>query len=255
MIALAFDTSGPVGSVAVLRTADGDSDCDSDGGAPATLLSSEVVSDGMRHGVDLFPAMERVLRQASVAPCDVGLVAVGTGPGSYTGLRVGVTAARAFAYACGARLLGVPSCDAWAHAAAAAAGDAPLAVVLDAKVRAVYIAMYRRDAATGTLVRTFGPELLPPEEAAALVPEGAHIVGDGVEPYAAAFGGRTATAPSDGTTARADAVLVGRLAVARARRGERDAIEDVVPLYLREFRPTTPKTSAPVRDLPEEPAK
>ncbi len=247
MIALAFDTSGPVGSVAVLRTADGD------GGAPATLLSSEVVSDGMRHGVDLFPAMERVLRRASVAPCDVGLVAVGTGPGSYTGLRVGVTAARAFAYACGARLLGVPSCDAWAHAAAA--GAAPIAVVLDAKVRAVYIAMYRRDTATGALVRTFGPELLPPEEAAALVPADAHIVGDGVEPYAAAFGGRTATAPSDGTTARADAVLVGRLAVARARRGERDAIEDVVPLYLREFRPTTPKTSAPVRDLPEEPAK
>ena len=91
-ITLALDTSGPVGSVAVLRHSDAGH------GAPShAVLSRETIGEGMRHGVDLFPAMERALKGASLSPRDVGLVAVGTGPGSYTGLRVGITAARAFA--------------------------------------------------------------------------------------------------------------------------------------------------------------
>src|SRR5262249_58439682 len=138
-IALAMDTSGDVASVALVRYEEGGRD----------VLGAETLSTGMRHGVDLFPALERLLRGASVAARDVGLVAVGTGPGSYTGLRVGVTAARAFAYAAGAELLGVPSCDAWA--AAAPLDARPLAVVLDARIRAVYLAQY--EAARGTWTR------------------------------------------------------------------------------------------------------
>jgi tRNA threonylcarbamoyladenosine biosynthesis protein TsaB len=243
MIALAFDTSGPVGSVAVLRTGDGEH------GAAASVLASELIGAGMRHGVDLFPAVERALRAASVQPREVELVAVGTGPGSYTGLRVGVTAARAFAYAAGARLLGVPSCDAWAEGTAP--GASPLAVVVDAKVRAVYIAMYRSE--SSHWVRTFGPELLAPEEAAALVPKGARIVGDGAAAYAEAFAAHATTTSPDQHPDRADAVQVARLAVARALRGERDAIEDVVPLYLRAFASGTRAVDAP--RLPSPPTR
>src|SRR5437870_3603686 len=106
MIALALDTSGERASVALVR----------DDAAGREVLGAEVLAAGMRHGVELFPALQRLLRGAAVLPRDVGLVAVGTGPGSYTGLRVGITAARAFAYAAGAELFGVPSCDAWAAA-------------------------------------------------------------------------------------------------------------------------------------------
>lgn len=218
MIALALDTSGPTGSVAVLRRPD-------DGTGPGAVLATESIGEGMRHGVDLFPAMERALRGAAVAPRDVGLVAVGTGPGSYTGLRVGITAARAFAYAAGARLLGVPSCDAWA--AATPLDDRMLAVVLDARVKAVYLAVYRCDGRAW--VRHEGPELLAPAEAAARIPARARIVGDGVGPYADAFAPHCADASPD----HADAVCVAQLALARDGRGERDAIEQVVPLYLR----------------------
>jgi tRNA threonylcarbamoyladenosine biosynthesis protein TsaB len=221
-ITLALDTSGPTGSVAVLRDGDGP-----DGGA-GTVLASETIGEGMRHGVDLFPAMERALRGASVAPRDVGLVAVGTGPGSYTGLRVGITAARAFAYAAGAKLLGVPSCDAWAAATLVEPGDdRMLAVVLDARVKAVYLALYRSDGRAW--VRHDGPELLQPGDAAARLPRRVRLVGDGVAPYAEAFAGRAA----DGTPDHADAIQVARLALLRDGRGERDAIEQVVPLYLR----------------------
>jgi tRNA threonylcarbamoyladenosine biosynthesis protein TsaB len=175
--------------------------------------------------VDLFPALERLLRGAAVLPRDVGLVAVGTGPGSYTGLRVGITAARAFAYAAGAQLLGVPSCDAWA--AATPLDARPLAVVLDARIKAVYLAVY--EAAGGSWTRRAGPELLGPAVAAARIPADAVVVGDGIAPYADAFAGRSAAA----APSRAEASHVGRLALGRLARGERDAIDAVVPLYLR----------------------
>jgi tRNA threonylcarbamoyladenosine biosynthesis protein TsaB len=215
MITLALDTSGGEASVALVRDAPGGRE----------VLGSEVLGAGMRHGVELFPALERLLRRASIPPRDVGLVAVGTGPGSYTGLRVGITAARAFAYAAGAQILGVPSCDAWA--AAAPLDARPLAVVLDARIRAVYLAVY--EAVGGSWTRREGPELVNPAEAAARIPADAVVVGDGVAPYAEAFvGRRAAEAPS-----RADASHVARLALGRLARGERDAIDAVVPLYLR----------------------
>lgn len=218
MIALALDTSGPVGSVAVLRRDDGHDE----------ILARETVGEGMRHGVDLFPAMERALRGAAVSPRHVDLVAVGTGPGSYTGLRVGITAARAFAYAAGAKLLGIPSVDAWAAATPPALHDDRfLVVLLDAHVKAVYFAVYRNDGRAW--VRHDGPELMSPDEAAKRIPPRARVIGDGVVPYATAFCGLDAeTLPG-----HADAVDVARLAIARDGLGERDAIEKVVPLYLR----------------------
>src|SRR5262245_32620140 len=179
----------------------------------------------MPHGVELFPALDRLLRRASVAPRDVGLVAVGMGPGSYTGLRVGVTAARAFAYAAGAELLGVPSCDAWA--AAAPLDARPLAVVLDARIRAVYLATY--EAAGGMWTRRTGPELLAPAAAAARIAGGADGAREGLSPYHEACGAGAAEA----TPRRADAAQVAGIALARRARGERDAIDAVVPLYLR----------------------
>jgi tRNA threonylcarbamoyladenosine biosynthesis protein TsaB len=215
MIALALDTSGDEATVAVVR----------DEGGRREVLGTAVVGAGMRHGVELFPALERVLRGAAVAPRDVSVVAVGLGPGSYTGLRVGITAARAFAYASGAELLGVPSCDAWAGSTPV--GARPLAVVLDARIRAVYLAVYEPAANGWRRVR--GPELLDPGIAASLLPADADVVGDGVAPYAEAFAGRSA-AP---LPSRAEASQVARLALNRLARGEHDAIDAVVPLYLR----------------------
>ena len=215
MIAMALDTSGGEASVALVR----------DEAGVRELLGSAVLPTGMRHGVDLFPALQRLLEEASVAPRDVRLVAVGTGPGSYTGLRVGITAARAFAYAAGAQLLGIPSCDAWA--AATPIDVRSLAVVLDARIKAVYLAVY--EASNGTWIRRDGPELMEPGAAAARIPQGAVLVGDGVGPYAAAFAGQSSCA----TPTRADASQVADLALGRLARGERDAMESVVPLYLR----------------------
>ncbi len=218
MITLALDTSGTVGSVAVARS-------DDDGAAE--VVASVTIERGMRHGVELFPALERALEQAGVGARELDLVAVGIGPGSYTGLRVGITAARALAYACGAELLGVPTCDALADSLTP--GDRPLAVVIDARVRAVYLAIYEPVQAEGRWERRDGPTLLPPVGAADRVPAGALVVGDGPDAHDDAFRRFSrATAPHASPAAH-----VARLALLRHRDGERGRIDDVVPLYLR----------------------
>ena len=216
MIALALDTSGPVGSVAVVGGE----------GSRIRVLSQRALGEGMRRGVELFPSIEAALREAGVSAREIDVVAVGTGPGSYTGLRVGVTAARALAYATGAELIGIPSCDALAEAAPRS--EETLAVVIDARVRAVYVAVYRStDGAPWE--RSGGPEILPPDEAAGRIPPGALVVGDAIEAHAELFSRfRRAAQPRN-----AGAPEIARLALAARERGEHQSIDTVVPLYLR----------------------
>ena len=60
-----------------------------------------------RHGRELLPAIEAMLQRVNVSAKNLDVIAVGLGPGSYTGLRVGVTAAKTLAYAIGAKLVGL----------------------------------------------------------------------------------------------------------------------------------------------------
>ncbi len=95
-----------------------------------------------RHGCDLVPRIGDLLREANLTVMDLGVVAVGLGPGSYTGLRIGLTAARTLAYAAGAVLLGLDSLEAWARTASP---EAPrVYVVADAQRGDVYAADFRR---------------------------------------------------------------------------------------------------------------
>jgi tRNA threonylcarbamoyladenosine biosynthesis protein TsaB len=70
-----------------------------------------------RHGRDLVPAIRDLLTRASVSVNDVRAVAVGLGPGSYTGLRIGLTAARMLAYVASSDLIGFDSLEGWARLA------------------------------------------------------------------------------------------------------------------------------------------
>jgi tRNA threonylcarbamoyladenosine biosynthesis protein TsaB len=85
----------------------------------SSVLAEATVLDARGHAEHLAPAVQQVLAAASAAPTDVTDVAVGLGPGPFTGLRVGIVTARTFALAVGARVHGVGSLDALAHAAVA----------------------------------------------------------------------------------------------------------------------------------------
>ena len=93
-----------------------------------------------RHGAFLLEQIEEVLAAAGVTLADVAVLAVGTGPGSFTGLRVGLATAKTLAYAGRRRLVGIPSSDALRRAALAAGAPADAAIVLPAGARDQYLA-------------------------------------------------------------------------------------------------------------------
>jgi len=92
---LALDTSGNVSTVAVL--------------VDGALAAEITLRSAARHGETLLGHLERALGEAGVQPAAVGLVAVGLGPGSFTGLRVGVAAAKGLAFAQKLPIVGVPT--------------------------------------------------------------------------------------------------------------------------------------------------
>jgi tRNA threonylcarbamoyladenosine biosynthesis protein TsaB len=127
---LALETSGTAGSVAVL----------SDG----NLLAQSSLAPGSGSAQSLAPAIASILQTVGWRPTDVRLVAVTQGPGSFTGLRVGVTTAKAFAYAVGAEVLGIDTLAVIAHQAP---GEVQrVSVAIDAQRGDVVTAVYVRDA-------------------------------------------------------------------------------------------------------------
>jgi tRNA threonylcarbamoyladenosine biosynthesis protein TsaB len=82
------------------------------------------------HTVELMPNVVRLLAEAGAQPCDLAAIAVAVGPGSYTGLRIGLSVAKGYCFAAGATLVAVPTLDVSAHAYALRPGE--LCAVLQA---------------------------------------------------------------------------------------------------------------------------
>lgn len=161
------------------------------------------------HGLD-FPALDRVV--------------VGVGPGSFTGLRIGVATARALALAADAELVGVSSLRALAAPALAAQPGQVVLAMLDARRGEAFVAAWRGDD------EVLAPRTAGPEELAGLVAQGWLGVGDGAlrfESHLTSAG--VVVAPPDCGLHRVRAALLLGLG-AGARAGERTA---VTPDYLR----------------------
>ncbi len=148
---LAIDTSAGT-SVAVV---------DRDRGILAELNES----DTRRHAEVIGSLIRNALDDARVAVTDLSGVAVGMGPGPFTGLRVGIAAARAFALGIGRPVVPVVSHDGVAYG-----HDEPVLVVTDARRREVYWSAYSGTDAQGLPVRVAGPGLCAPDALAAAVP-------------------------------------------------------------------------------------
>ena len=137
---LALETSGQAGSVAAL--------------AAEQLLGQVRLTDGQRSGQALAPAIAAQLTQVDWRPADLQLIVVTSGPGSFTGLRVGVTTAKTLAYATGAALVAVNTLDVCAHQMvdswSRVAGIKRLLAVMDAQRGQFFAGLYAR-AGTGEI--------------------------------------------------------------------------------------------------------
>ncbi len=126
---LAIEGSGLGGSLALAEIS---------GGEFATVCSAELPA-GQRSAQSLAPAVAKILATTGWTPRQVEVVAVTTGPGSFTSLRIAVTTAKAFAYAVGAKVIGVHTLAAMAHQAAT---NGPVWTVLDAQRGELFAAKF-----------------------------------------------------------------------------------------------------------------
>ena len=151
MILLAMDTSTSAITVAV-----------HDG---AAVLAERFVLDARAHTEHLAPLIEAVLDDADLSPRDVTDVAVGVGPGPFTGLRVGIMTAKTFSHALDIPCHGVVSLDALAHEAVqrgSLGGATEFIVATDARRKEIYLARYTVD--DSAPVRIGGPEVIRPAD-------------------------------------------------------------------------------------------
>ncbi|MDR2945475.1 MAG: tRNA (adenosine(37)-N6)-threonylcarbamoyltransferase complex dimerization subunit type 1 TsaB [Candidatus Adiutrix sp.] len=154
---LAWDTAGPQCCLALVRFADG-----------APVIVDEFVSEaGGLHSQTLPPQVAAMLERAGLRPGNLSLLAVGRGPGSFTGLRTGLAMAKGLAMGSNVPLMGVSTLD--ILAALMLEGQAPGALaapLIDARHREVYAALYQavegRDGCP-TPERLMEPEPLSPE--------------------------------------------------------------------------------------------
>ncbi|BDZ55546.1 tRNA (adenosine(37)-N6)-threonylcarbamoyltransferase complex dimerization subunit type 1 TsaB [Agromyces marinus] len=176
---------------------------DGDGG----VLAEVGTADTMRHAEVIGEGIRDVLDRAGVRPATLSGVVAGMGPGPFTGLRVGIAAARTFALGIGVPVVPVVSHDAIAHAWYAAGGTGALQVVTDARRRESAVTDYDGVDDAGLPARSSAPRLEPRDAVPA--------------PRGIRFDAETVSAGALGTVA-ALARAAGRLPIARDE-----------PLYLR----------------------
>lgn len=196
---LAFDTATPYVTVAL-----------HDGEDVVVELVSE---ERMKHGEQLAPLIDRAMREVGVVRQDLTAIAVGVGPGPFTGLRVGLVTARTLGFVLEIPVYGVCSLDVLAvEAVQTGRVDQEFVVATDARRKEVYLASYDEDG-----VRLGGPDVDKPAVLATDRP----AVGEGADLYPEHFPNRCEPArPSAGW-------------LARAVTEERVVLTDPEPLYLR----------------------
>jgi tRNA threonylcarbamoyl adenosine modification protein YeaZ len=208
VLLLAFDTATPAVTVA-LRGDEG-------------VLAEHTEIDARRHGELLAPGIEQVLAAAGCARTDLTGVAVGVGPGPFTGLRVGLMTARALGDALDIPVHGVCTLDILAAAVTGADGaavDKPFAVATDARRREVYWATYD---VTGR--RESEPAVDRPAEIAERL-AGYGVAGQGAQLYPEQF-------PNSLRPELPSAAVLAEL-TARLLREAPDTLLEPHPLYLR----------------------
>ena len=219
MLVLGIETSTPQSSVAI--------------GSEQGIVASALVSRGASHNEFLLPAMRFCLDEAGLGFRNVSGVAVGVGPGLFTGMRVGVATAKALAQSLSVPIVGMASLDLLAYEVRYA--PKVICAVLDARRDEVFHAFYR--SSPGGIQRMTDYHVERPEQLATRI--GARhddvlVVGNGASIYRDVFENLGAGVEL-GTVSDAfpDARSLVELSLPRMFREEFDSLYDVKPLYLR----------------------
>ena len=194
-------------------------------------ITELIATTERRHTETLFDAVRSLLAEEHLAVADLDGIVVDIGPGLFTGLRVGVTAARSLAAAAGKELFVVTSLEVLASDRATPEEGSVVAIV-DARRGEVFVECF---AGTRLHRQSLGsPEIRRPEELSALLdglPGDVTVVGDGALRYADALGSRARSGIVDAVSFPSPAVAL-EMVIAQERGPT--ALEEVLPLYLRD---------------------
>jgi tRNA threonylcarbamoyladenosine biosynthesis protein TsaB len=222
VLVLAIETSTPTVSVAV--------------GRDGVVVGAVRLFSDRRHAEQLAPAIRHVCTETGTSLGQVAAVAVGIGPGLFTGLRVGVTTAKVMAEALRVPVVGVPTLDLVAYPLRH--GNRTVVAVLDARRREVFTARYR--GVPGGLQRVSDYAVMPPADLAAELDadadtraHGALLAGDGATRYADVFAAVDHAELAGPEFAVPSIVALVALSAARVEREDFVPARELVPMYLR----------------------
>lgn len=227
MVEVSIDTASDIAGVAL--TLDGE------------LLAEVTWRTRQNHSRELLPALDWLLERAKLNRAEIAALFVCTGPGSYAGLRVGLSTAKAVAYALGARIAGIGRLAADALPLAVKQGQRVVALQAAGRAELAWAAYTRFG---GELKELSAPALCPKEHLLEQLAAGDIICGD----LDASLRDDIAKRGAVSTAAAAPRVLaVARLGWKRLRAGDIDSPDSLVPLYLREpaIGPQRPYPPAP----------
>lgn len=217
MKVLAIETSTPAGGAALL---DGDQ-----------LVGEYTLNVKTTHSERLLAAVDRLLQDAGWPPGMLEGLAVAVGPGSFTGLRIGISTVKGLAFSLGIPVAAVSTLEALAWGLPFAKG--PVCPVLDARKGEVYAALFHWEGES--LVRDWEDQALDPEELCRRLSGPVTLVGDGIVRYGSLFkeqlGPRVTFAPA--ARRLASAACVGQLGHARLASGDVVNPVTLAPRYLR----------------------
>lgn len=194
------------------------------------LMAEALYTAGPTHSRRLLAIIDRMLEDGGYRPTDIDRIAATRGPGTFTGLRIGLSTVKGLAAAIGAPVVGVSSLAALAFPLRLL--ERPVAAMIDARRGEVYHVLYR----TGAVLTEAAPpvKVSRPEVVAAGLPADAVLVGSGAAIYRTVFESRCPGIRfADSVQHVIRAASVGLLAMARFGCDDVDAVESLNPDYIR----------------------
>jgi tRNA threonylcarbamoyladenosine biosynthesis protein TsaB len=211
---LAIETTNLSGSVALLDD--------------AGLLQSRELPMQPRSAATLAPAIDDLFSAVGWKPCDVMLIAVATGPGSFTGLRVGVTTAKMLAYALKADVIGVNTMDAIAWQSPPLVDN--VWTIVDAQRQQLFAAHFVRDL-TGQFQTSIPTQIVDEARWLADLQPGCFVSGPALVKLQPRLPAGVITL--DEALWQPRAAAVGQVAWRQYQSGHRDDLASLVPQYFR----------------------
>ena len=218
---LAIDTATPATSLALTRGTRGQ----------GAVVASLELSSNVTHSRRLLTGIDWLMKEVGVDWNEIEAIGISLGPGSFTGLRIGMATAKGLATAANVQLVGVSTLD---SLASKCVSERLICSVLDARKKEVYAAFYRADV-HGTVRRVGEIEALTPQELAVKIKEPVMMIGDGAVVYQSVFrkvlGSNLLMAPA--ALHAPSATSLGLISGELFLDGQFLDVDSTVPLYVR----------------------